>query len=63
MGTQLIQELREAGVYTVVRYKPEGDKVMRLNAETSANKPPTWFLFYQMLFPRKKCPIFSNICP
>ena len=52
-GTQLIQELREAGVYTVVRYKPEGDKVMRLDAQTSANKPPTWFLFYHMLFPPK----------
>ena len=35
-GTQLIQELREAGVYAVIRYKPEGDKVMRLNAQTGA---------------------------
>ena len=35
-GTQLIQELREAGVSTVTCYKPEGDKIMRLNAQTGA---------------------------
>jgi predicted phage terminase large subunit-like protein len=35
-GTQLIQELREAGVSAVTRYKPEGDKIMRLNAQTGA---------------------------
>jgi hypothetical protein len=33
-GTQLIQELREAGVSAVTRYKPEGNKIMRLNAQT-----------------------------
>jgi hypothetical protein len=35
-GTQLIQELREAGVSAVTRYKPEGNKIMRLNAQTGA---------------------------
>jgi predicted phage terminase large subunit-like protein len=35
-GTQLIQELREAGVSTVTCYKLEGDKIMRLNAQTGA---------------------------
>jgi predicted phage terminase large subunit-like protein len=35
-GTQLIQELREADLYTVHRYKPEGDKIMSLNAQTGA---------------------------
>jgi predicted phage terminase large subunit-like protein len=35
-GTQLIQELREAGISTVTCYKPEGDKIMRLNAQTGA---------------------------
>jgi predicted phage terminase large subunit-like protein len=35
-GTQLIQELREAGVSAVTRYKLEGDKIMRLNAQTGA---------------------------
>ncbi len=35
-GTQLIQELREASLYTIIRYKPEGDKIMRLNAQTGA---------------------------
>jgi predicted phage terminase large subunit-like protein len=35
-GTQLIQELREAGVSAVTFYKPEGDKIMRLNAQTGA---------------------------
>ena len=35
-GTQLIQELREEGVYTVTCCKPEGDKIMRLNAQTGA---------------------------
>jgi len=33
-GTQLIQELKAAGVYTVSGIKPEGDKVMRMNAQT-----------------------------
>jgi predicted phage terminase large subunit-like protein len=32
-GTQLIQELREAGVSAVTRYKPEGNKI---NAQTGA---------------------------
>lgn len=35
-GTQLIQELREAGLYKAIRYRPEGDKIMRLNAQTGA---------------------------
>jgi predicted phage terminase large subunit-like protein len=34
-GTQLIQELIEAGLSSVVRIKPEGDKTMRLNAQTA----------------------------
>src|ERR1019366_4619045 len=33
-GTQLIQELLEAGLSQVVRYRPEGDKIMRLHAQT-----------------------------
>ena len=33
-GTQLIQELRQEGVYAVKGVKPEGDKVMRMNAQT-----------------------------
>ena len=37
-GTQLIQELREAGVSTVTCYKLEGDKIMRLNAQTGATE-------------------------
>jgi predicted phage terminase large subunit-like protein len=35
-GTQLIQELIFDGVHAVTRYKPEGDKLMRLNAQTAA---------------------------
>ena len=31
-GTQLIQDLIEAGLSRVTRYKPEGDKIMRLHA-------------------------------
>jgi predicted phage terminase large subunit-like protein len=34
-GTQLIQELIEDGVHAVTRYKPEGDKLMRLHAQTA----------------------------
>jgi predicted phage terminase large subunit-like protein len=34
-GTQLIQELLEAGLSRVVRYKPDGDKIMRLHAQTA----------------------------
>ena len=33
-GTQLIQELISEGLHTVKRYQPEGDKVMRMNAQT-----------------------------
>lgn len=33
-GTQLIQELRQDGVHVVEGVKPEGDKVMRMNAQT-----------------------------
>ncbi len=34
-GTQLIQDLIEAGLSRVKRYKPEGDKIMRLHAQTA----------------------------
>jgi predicted phage terminase large subunit-like protein len=34
-GTQLIQELIADGLRAVTRYKPEHDKVMRLNAQTA----------------------------
>lgn len=34
-GTQLIQELIQEGVYAVTRYVPEGDKTMRLHAQTA----------------------------
>lgn len=33
-GTQLIQELKYAGIYQVKGYKPEGDKKMRMHAQT-----------------------------
>jgi predicted phage terminase large subunit-like protein len=33
-GTQLIQELTEEGLHAVTRYKPDGDKLMRLHAQT-----------------------------
>jgi predicted phage terminase large subunit-like protein len=34
-GTQLIQELISEGLYTVTRYSPSGDKVMRFHAQTA----------------------------
>lgn len=34
-GTQLIQDLIEAGVSKVTRYTPDGDKTMRLHAQTA----------------------------
>ena len=34
-GTQLIQDLIEAGLSMVTRFKPEGDKIMRLHAQTA----------------------------
>ncbi len=34
-GTQLIQDLIDAGLSRVTRYKPDGDKVMRLHAQTA----------------------------
>jgi predicted phage terminase large subunit-like protein len=34
-GTQLIQELREEGIYAVTRYHPQMDKIMRLHSITS----------------------------
>ena len=34
-GTQLIQDLIEAGLSKVTRIMPEGDKIMRLNAQTA----------------------------
>jgi predicted phage terminase large subunit-like protein len=33
-GTQLIQELKREGLYTVHGVKPDGDKAMRMNAQT-----------------------------
>jgi predicted phage terminase large subunit-like protein len=34
-GTQLIQELLDEGMYAATRYRPQGDKVMRLYAQTA----------------------------
>jgi len=34
-GTQLIQDLLAAGLSKVTRYKPDGDKTMRLHAQTA----------------------------
>jgi predicted phage terminase large subunit-like protein len=34
-GTQLIQELIEGGLSAIVRYQPDGDKIMRLHAQTA----------------------------
>jgi predicted phage terminase large subunit-like protein len=34
-GTQLIQELVQEGLHAVTQYAPEGDKVMRLHAQTA----------------------------
>jgi predicted phage terminase large subunit-like protein len=34
-GTQLIQDLIESGLSKVTRYNPEGDKTMRLHAQTA----------------------------
>ncbi len=34
-GTQLIQELLAARMSNVTRYKPDGDKIMRLHAQTA----------------------------
>lgn len=34
-GTQLIQDLKRDGFHKVIAYKPEGDKVMRLHAQTA----------------------------
>jgi predicted phage terminase large subunit-like protein len=34
-GTQLIQELLALGLYAVTRYRPQGDKVMRMHAQTA----------------------------
>ena len=34
-GTQLIQELIDAGMSKVTRYKPDGDKIMRLHSQTA----------------------------
>jgi predicted phage terminase large subunit-like protein len=35
-GTQLIQELVADGCHAVTRYQPEGDKIMRLHAQTAS---------------------------
>jgi len=37
-GTQLIQELIVDGCRAITRYKPEGDKIMRLHAQTATIK-------------------------
>jgi predicted phage terminase large subunit-like protein len=34
-GTQLIQELVGAGLHAVTRYQPQGDKIMRMHAQTA----------------------------
>ena len=34
-GTQLIQELIQEGIYSVTKYAPEKDKVMRMHAQTA----------------------------
>jgi len=34
-GTQLIRELIEGGLSMVTRFKPDGDKIMRLHAQTA----------------------------
>ena len=34
-GTQLIQDLLDAGLSRVTRYKPDGDRIMRLHAQTA----------------------------
>ena len=34
-GTQLIQELIEQGLHAVTRYQPQGDKIMRMHAQTA----------------------------
>jgi hypothetical protein len=34
-GTQLIQELIHDGCHAITRYKPKGDKIMRLYAQTA----------------------------
>jgi phage terminase large subunit-like protein len=34
-GTQLIQDLIDVGLSRVTRYKPDGDKIMRLHAQTA----------------------------
>jgi predicted phage terminase large subunit-like protein len=34
-GTQLIQDLIDAGLSRVTRYKPDGDKIMRLHSQTA----------------------------
>lgn len=34
-GTQLLQELKEAGVYAATPVKPEGDKIMRMSAQSA----------------------------
>lgn len=64
-GTQLIQELIAEGCYAVTRYKPEGDKIMRLHAQTAliengfAHLPETasWLAAYlheMIVFPNGK---------
>ena len=34
-GTQLLQELRHEGLYAITAYAPEGDKIMRMDAQTA----------------------------
>ena len=64
-GTQLIQELKREGVHAVKGVKPEGDKVMRLHAQTATiengfvylPKEAPWLLDYiteMTTFPKGK---------
>lgn len=65
LGTQLIQELKRDGIYCVKGIRPEGDKVMRLHAQTATiengfvhvPKDAAWLAEYLMeltVFPKGK---------
>ena len=64
-GTQLIRELIVDGCHAITRYKPEGDKIMRLHAQTATiengfvhlPEAATWlaeYLHEMTVFPRGK---------
>jgi predicted phage terminase large subunit-like protein len=64
-GTQLIQELIVDGCHAITRYKLEGDKIMRLQAQTATiengfvhlPEAATWlaeYLHEMTVFPRGK---------